>query len=261
MRRRRRNQIMGIQKNNSWITDPDSIKEIFFDHFSSFFNSEGKEPVFQLGTLPIPSLSVPQSKGLECHFTIEEIEAALNEMNPHKAPGPDGLNVRFLKTHWTLLKMDIKRFFDEFFDDHSFPKGISSSFVSLIPKVKIPKEVKDFRPISLINCSLKLLTKALTNRMRSVLNSIISQSQSAYVPGRQISDSIFITNVVVHGLNVGLMHGLIIKLDFEKAVDSISQDFLIQCMKRMNFGAKWIQWILSIFERFKNFDPYQWIPN
>lgn len=140
----------------------------------------------------------------------------------------------------------IKSFFDDFFEGNPLPKGISSSFISLIHKIINPKEVKDFRPISLINCSLKLLTKVLTNRMRLVLDSIISQSQSAYVPGTQISDSIFIANEVVHGLNVGMMHGLIIKIDFEKAFDSISWEFLVQCMRRMNLGDKWIKWIQSI---------------
>lgn len=122
---------------------------------------------------------------------MDGIESVLNEMDPHKAPGPDGLNVGFLKSHWKILKTKIKGFFDDFFGGKPLPKGINSSFISLIRKVKSPKEVKDFCRISLINCSLKLLTKVLTNRLRLVLSSIISRSQSAYVPGRQIPDSIF----------------------------------------------------------------------
>lgn len=53
----------------------------------------------------------------------------------------------------------------------------------------------------------------------------------------------FIANEVVYSLNVGTMSGLIIKLDFKKAFDSISWDFLVECMRKMNFGGKWIEWI------------------
>lgn len=155
----------------------------FMIKFAAFFNTAGKEPVFQIGTLVTPTLSLTESSSLECNFSMEEIQKALNQMNPHKASVPDGLNIGFIKTHWKVLRTIIKGFFDDFSHEKPLPKGINSSFISLIPKFKFPREVKDFCPISLINCSLKILLKVLTNRLRLVQDSIISQSQSAFVPG------------------------------------------------------------------------------
>lgn len=167
MKRRRRNQILGILVNDTWITEPDTIKRIFYDHFASFFNATGKEPIFHLGTPQPTSLTLSQSSGLERQFSLDEIESTLNEMDPHKAPGPDGLNVGFLKSHRHILKAEIKSLFDNFFEGKPLPKDINSSFILLIPKVRNPKEVKDFYPISLINFSLKLLTEGSDKSSKS----------------------------------------------------------------------------------------------
>lgn len=80
----------------------------------------------------------------------------------------------------------------------------------------------DYRLISLINCSVKLLTKVLFNRLKGVLGTLVSECQSAFIKGRQISDSVLIANEIVHGMKSGRIEGLILKIDFEKAFDSIS---------------------------------------
>lgn len=80
-----------------------------------------------------------------------------------------------------------------------------------------------------------------------MLNSLISENQLACIYGRQTSDGILMANEMVHGLSPGRMTGLVLKLDFEKAFDSISWDFLFHCLKKLNFGERWIQWIENIF--------------
>lgn len=125
--------------------------------------------------------------------------------------------------------------------------GVNSSFIALIPKVEQPQLVKDFRPISLINCTIKIVTKVLANRLKRVLSSLITENQSAIITGRQIPDGILVANELVHGLSIGPMKGLILKLDFEKAFDSISWEFLFQFLRKMKFGERWIQWVKNIF--------------
>ncbi|KAL4573633.1 hypothetical protein LXL04_020447 [Taraxacum kok-saghyz] len=63
--------------------------------------------------------------------------------------------------------------------------GCNPSFIALIPKVPDAKFVKDFRPISLIDCQYKIIAKILANRLKMVIGDLVSTTQSAFVAGRQ----------------------------------------------------------------------------
>lgn len=86
------------------------------------------------------------------------------------------------------------------------------------------------------------------NRLKRVLDKLVSECQSAFIKGRQITDSVLIANEIVQGMKRGRIEGLILKIDFEKAFDTISWDFLFSCLDKMNFGERWIKWLKSIFD-------------
>jgi len=98
---------------------------------------------------------------------------------------------------------------------------INSTFIALIPKVDSPKRLNDFRPISLVGSMYKILAKVLAIRLRVVIGSVISDSQSAFIKGRQILDDILVANEVVDEACKHKKELLLFKLDFEKAYDSI----------------------------------------
>jgi hypothetical protein len=100
-------------------------------------------------------------------------------------------------------------------------KGINSTFIALIPKVESPQCLSDFRPISLVNCLYKILSKVLANRLRNVIGSVISTSQSAFVPGCQILDGLLIANELVDDACKRKKDLLLFKVDFEKAFDLV----------------------------------------
>lgn len=152
--------------------------------------------------------------------TLEKIELALSQSNSDKAPGPDGLNSGTLKLLWTSIKADILKAFSIFTESGQLPRGMNSSLFSLIPKVASPSMNKDFRLISLINFSLKLLSKVLKNRLAKVMDKLVSPNQSSFIKGRQISEGILITGEIVHSIKNKEVEGMIFKLDFEKAFDS-----------------------------------------
>nr|GEU97174.1 RNA-directed DNA polymerase, eukaryota [Tanacetum cinerariifolium] len=104
--------------------------------------------------------------------------------------------------------------------------GCNSSFIVLIPKVPGANMVKDFRPISLIGCLYKIIAKIIANRLVRVMGDIVNEVQSAFIADRQILDSPFILNEVMHWCKVKKKQMLIFKVDFEKAYDSVRWDFL-----------------------------------
>lgn len=121
-----------------------------------------------------------------------EIKLVLFEMHPNKSPGPDGFLAVFFQKNWFLLKEEITKLIQDFFESRHILNEFNSTFITLIPKVEFPESPKDFRPISLCDTIYKIISKLLANRIKPFLDKIISPYQSVFVPGRQIADNIVI---------------------------------------------------------------------
>ena len=113
----------------------------------------------------------------------------------------------------------------------------------MIPKISNAINIKDYRPISLVGSIYKLLSKVLANRLRVVLDSLISETQNSFVGGRQILDSVLIANECLDNRLKCHSPGVVCKLDIEKAYDHVNWDALLYLLNRMGFGLKWREWI------------------
>uniref|UniRef100_A0A8R7U305 Reverse transcriptase domain-containing protein n=1 Tax=Triticum urartu TaxID=4572 RepID=A0A8R7U305_TRIUA len=121
-------------------------------------------------------------------FSATKISDALFQIGPLKAPGPDGFPARFYQRNWAVLKDYVTRGVLDFFERGVLPEGTNDTVIVLIPKGKNPQTLKDYRPISLCNVIYKVVSKCLVNRLRPMLDEIISKTQSAFISGRLITD-------------------------------------------------------------------------
>ncbi|GMI96142.1 hypothetical protein HRI_003283500 [Hibiscus trionum] len=123
--------------------------------------------------------------------------------------------------------------------------GINHSFITLIPKVPSPESLEEFRPISLIGGVYKILSKVLSKRLQEVMDSLIGETQFAFISGRQLLDCSLIANEVVDYLVKEKKQGVAFKIDFHKAFDSVEWSFLISIMKKCGFNEQWCKWIYN----------------
>jgi len=119
---------------------------------------------------------------VEQPFLLEEVEKALFPMGPSKAPGPDGFTAGFFQRHWALVKDSVLSAVLGFLNRGEMSNEVNKTVLVLIPKVTNPQELTQFRPISLCNVLYKICSKAMANRLRGVLDDIISEEQSAWPP-------------------------------------------------------------------------------
>ena len=215
------------------------------------FSSKADKIIFKSGSIVNKILTKEESSDLEREVTEEELDVAIRHTGDDKAPGPDGINNGVLKTLWKWIRKDCFKFMEDFLEKGIIPKGTSSSFITLVPKIQDPLKITDYRPISLINCSFKLISKILANRLECYLGKIIGSSQSGFIKGRQISESILIANEIEHSMKCGKIKGIILKLDFEKAFDSVDWNFLLDTLNALGFGHKWISWIKMLISSVK----------
>jgi hypothetical protein len=137
-----------------------------------------------------------------------------------------------------VVKGDFTAVFAEFYARGKFVKSINSTFILLIPKTQGAKEINDFRPISLVGGVYKIIAKVLANRTRRVMDRFISKPQNAVVKGRHILDSVLIANECLDSRLKFEEHGVLCKLDMEKAYDHADWNFLLYLLRRYGLGDK-----------------------
>ena len=133
--------------------------------------------------------------------------------------------------------------FRQFHETRRFVKSLNATFLVLIPKKEGAGDLKDFRPISLVEGLYKWLAKVLANRLKGVLAKVISLSQNAFVEGRQIMDAILIANEAIDSILKSNNGAILYKLDIEKAYDHVDWSFLLAVLGKMGFRGRWYSWI------------------
>jgi hypothetical protein len=125
---------------------------------------------------------------LESPFTKLEIDSIIKLLPSDKSLGPDGFNTNFIKKCWHIIAPDFYDLCDKFHHGEVCLRSINGSFIVLIPKMENPQKVGDYRPISLLNNSMKILTKLLANRLQPFMPRLIHKNQYGFIKGRSIQD-------------------------------------------------------------------------
>jgi Reverse transcriptase (RNA-dependent DNA polymerase) len=158
---------------------------------------------------------------LEESFTLEEIKQAVFDSNGNKAPGPDGLPFSFYQTHWELVQHDISLLVNLFYNHTLNLSKINHAFIVLIPKGSECTKIEHFRPISF---------KLLANRISIVIDTLIDNSQTTFIKGRNIHDNITCAQEILFKVRKIKSQGILVKIDFKKAFNLVNWYFLLETL-------------------------------
>lgn len=169
-----------------------------------------------------PMVSEEMNQLLIAMPTDLEIKGAVFSIHKDKAPGSDGFSASFYQSFWDIIGEDVCKDIRSFFAESWLNPHFNETYVRLIPKIKGPRKVADYRPIALCSTHYKIVAKLLSKRMKPLLPTLISPQQSAFVAGRAISDKVLITHEVLHYLCTSKAKkfcSMAIKTDMSKTYD------------------------------------------
>jgi hypothetical protein len=246
--KRRRNRIEKIMdvRGCTWERDED-IENAFINFFRKVYTSEPTGDMSQCLQGVTGRVTPEMNCRLTRAYSHEEIREAIFQMSPLKAHGPDGYSAGFFQDNWPIVGEEVCQAIFTSLNSGILNTDLNFTYIALIPKKQDASIVSDFRPISLCNVLYKIISKVLANKLKEILPKIISATQSAFIPGRLITDNILAAYETLHTMH-SRMYGkkgyMAVKLDMSKAYDRVEWHFLEAVMVAMGFAEEWVKLIM-----------------
>lgn len=197
--RRKRNRIGNLKREDgSWTTNDKEVGIEVAKYYADLFHSNCHINYKEILDGIPESITSQMNASLIKPMEEEEIKDAIFSMNPNKAPRPDEITPLFYQKFWDIVREDVVNAVSSLFHSSHMLKALNHTIISLIPKVDLPIDFKQYRPISLCNVLYKAIFKILANRLKQVLDKCICKNQPAFVPNRQILDNIIISHECLH---------------------------------------------------------------
>nr|KAJ0212804.1 hypothetical protein LSAT_V11C400156830 [Lactuca sativa] len=249
-----KNRVETILGNDgNWKEGDEAYKQIV-NYFSGYLGVDSEVcPINNPEDLFENKLNQEQALDIVKEITCEEIKAAVFDIDDDKAPGPDGYSSKFFKAAWVIVGEDFCKAVKEFFCKKKILKEINATAIALVPKVQTPGRVGDYRPIACCNVVYKCISKIIVKRIRDYLKFLVSDNQSAFIPGRSILDNVLLSQELVKGYHIDRGYArCALKVDIQKAYDSVNWKDCKNLVERVKLKVNnWKNKTLSYAGRFQ----------
>jgi len=238
-----------LLSNGKVVSDTDSILDCEFDFYRELYSCVSTKNNDIDNFVQYVNTTIDSEDKRKCDqlITKEEIYLALSNMKKNKTPGPDGLTVSFYLEFWNNLAGDFQKLQQNIYEENYMARSMRHGHISLIYKKGDKRNLKNYRPISLLNVDYKILARVLSNRLKTVLPKIISSSQTSCILGKDISDTIASLRDIIDLVEEEETEGLILKIDQEKAFDRVSHLYLFKLLEKFGFGPVFCKWIKILY--------------
>lgn len=242
------------KENGEIITNQNDILKEIGTYYENLYTSKDQnlndiELETYLMNADIPRLDEKEALQLEGSLTLAEASQTLKNMKNNKSPGTSGFSADFFKVFWGQLGDFVVR---------AVNYGLVHGELSITQQqgliVCIPKEnksrllLKNWRPITLLNIVYKIASGSIANRIKKVLDKLISKDQTGFISGRFIGENIRSVYDIMQFTEEQNIPGLLLLIDFEKAFDSLSWSYINKVLTYFNFGPSIRQWIKVFYK-------------
>lgn len=243
--RKRRQLITKLKLNDVLVTSHQEMAEGIYEHFRDVFGRAERHALeIDFQALGISAVNLQE---LDAPFTEDEIWAAIRELPPDRAPGPDGFTGAFYKASWSFIKHEVMAAVGAFsFGDSRAFGRLNSALVVLLLKHPEAACPTDYRPITMIHCIAKLVSKALALWLTPKMQLLVSPNQNVFIRGRTIHDSSKMVQRAAVLLRNRRIPNVLIKVDISKAFNTIGWLFLLDVLRAFVFGISWTRWITTL---------------
>ena len=227
------------------VSSPDDLCQSFASFYSSLFSAELIDDVAQESLLNNVESSLPSDQSDSCEglLSVEECFEALTGMARRKAPGLDGLPAEFYLKFWSVLGQDLVEVLNSCYGAGSLTLSQRRGVISLSFKKGDRLDMRNWRPISLLNVDYKLAARAVAARLLKVIHLIVAKDQTCGVPGRYIGENVAFLRDVVSYATTFDAPVVILSLDQEKAFDRVDWNFMHATLRKMGFGTSFLKWV------------------
>ena len=223
-----------------------AAKEFFEDKFKPFRSDRRLYEKF-LNFLPLMNENDVDLQNLMKRVTLDELWDVIKTFLNNKTPGIDGISIEFYKKCFHVIKYELLDFINYVIFGGHLPRKVNTGVLKLLHKKDDKKDLKNYRPITLMNVDLKIITKIFTLRLKNILPKILHPDQYAQ-PGKQISQLNCLIRDILEEMENGCIDNFFVQFDFHKAFDSISHDFLFECLEKMNFPRNFVSFLRKIYQ-------------
>uniref|UniRef100_A0A670KCA9 Reverse transcriptase domain-containing protein n=1 Tax=Podarcis muralis TaxID=64176 RepID=A0A670KCA9_PODMU len=251
-KRKKQNVINKIIIEDNIIEDPEEIENRFTQFFEKLYEG-GREDSLEIKNYLDHNerryITEEDRIYLNKEITVNEIKEAIGRMKMGKAPGPDGLSAKYYKTLGEYLAPVLKDVINNILQGGKIPESWKMAYITLIPKSEKEKtDVKNYRPISLLNSDYKIFADIMAGRLKKLLTKYIHKDQAGFLPNRHQKENVrHILNIIEYlDMRIDVPAALIF-IDAEKAFDNVSWEFLSQCLEKAGIEGPYMKGIRAIY--------------
>ncbi|CAM5144246.1 unnamed protein product [Eretmochelys imbricata] len=194
-----------------------------------------------------PTVSASDRDQLEMPLALAEFLEALRRMPTNKSPGMDGLTMEFYHVFWDVLGPDLVTVWAESLQSGVLPLSCRRAVLALLPKIGDLCDLRNWRPVSLLSTDYKIIAKAISLRVGSVLADVIHPDQTYTVPDRSIFDNLFLVRDLLELGRRDCLSFALLSLDQEKAFDRVDHGYFLSTLQAFGFGPQFVGFLRVLY--------------
>ena len=227
------------------VSDTAGLSDVITSFYSDLFRSQSTDDHCCSALLSNVSSTLSSVDAEDCEglLSVAEYHAALVGMALRKAPGSDGLPMVFYVKFWDLLGEDLVCVLNSCLRSGRLSLSQRRGIISLSSKKGDRLDIRNWRPISLLNVDYKLAARAIAARLLKVIHIVVAKDQTCGVPGRFIGENVAFIRDVIDFATWSNSPVALLSLDQEKAFDRVEWSFMRDTLLAMGFGPSFISWV------------------